>query len=359
MAIEDLDIEPLILDPDNPRLPNFVGREQGVILEYLTRSSAVDELIDAIGENGYFADEPIIGVREHDGGVVTIVEGNRRLTALKLLARYRDYSDEDIDKETTLPAKVRNSLKAAKHHPETVPVAIHTARESVLVYLGNKHIAGVKPWGSLAKAKYVQQLMDQPQFQDGNFSERVRNVARSIGSRSDYIKRALRALQAYNDARDHDYFGLQGLTEDKVKFSRLSSALDYSGIISFATGEDEPEYPVAYNMDELRDLFKWLFVEDDDGNTVVGDTRNLRQLSNVLEKPEALMAIRRGKTLTAAYRMTSSLGADFDKMLSDALTNLQSANAIAPEIDASEPRIDDANALFKQARALRSTLESS
>ena len=56
--------------------------------------------------------------------------------------------------------------------------------------------------------------------------------------------------------------------------------------------------------------------------------------------------------------MTSSLGADFDKLLSDALSHLQNANAIAPEVESSEPRIDDANALFKQARALRSTLEN-
>lgn len=356
MAIEHIQIENLRLDPENPRLPAFVQRDPEAILSYLTSSAAVDELIDAIGENGYFEDEPLIGVR--DGDVVTVIEGNRRLTALKLLHKHRDSTSEEIDGDRELPSKIRASLKEATHHPRTVPVAMHARREDVLVYLGNKHIAGVKPWGSLAKAKYVQQLMDQPQFSGPDFEENVRNVSRSIGSRSDYIRRALRALQAYNDAIANEYFGLPGLSEENVKFSRLSSALDYSEIMNFVVADPAIDYPVQYHAERLAELFRWLFVENEDGETTVGDTRNLRQLSEVLANEKALEAVRRGKTLASAYRMTSSLGLDFDNLLSEALESLQRANAIAPEIETTEARLNDANALFKQSRALRSTLES-
>jgi len=356
MAIEQLAIDELELDPQNPRLPGFVERDAEAILKYLTSSAAVDELIDAIGENGYFDDEPLIGVRSN--GIITVVEGNRRLTALKLLDRYRDTSEEEIEGQLDLPSKVRTSLKQAKHHPLTVPVAMHDRREEVLVYLGNKHIAGVKPWGSLAKAKYVRQLLDQPQFRGQNHDELVRNVARSIGSRADYIKRALRALEAYDYALERDYFGLPNMNEESVKFSRLSSALDYSSVMEFAANAEDAEHPVDYDQERLKELFRWLFVEDDEGNTLVGDTRNLRQLSKVMENAEALEALQRGKSLSSAYRMTSSLAADFDNLLSEALDRLQRANAIAPEVEVSEPRLDDANALFKQSRALRSTLEA-
>jgi hypothetical protein len=356
MATEHIPIEKLRLDPENPRLPAFVERDPEAILSYLTSSAAVDELIDAIGENGYFEAEPLIGVS--DGDVVIVIEGNRRLTALKLLSKHRESSPDEIDADTDLPSKIRTALKQAANHPVSVPVALHDHREDVLVYLGNKHIAGVKPWGALAKAKYVQQLMDQPQFSGPNFDENIRNVARSIGSRADYIKRALRALKAYNDARAMEYFGLPDLSEESVKFSRLSSALDYSDILNFVSANPEVEYPVEYDHERLAELFKWLFVENDDGNTIVGDTRNLRQLSDVLANEKALEAIRRGKSLASAYRMTSSLGLDFDNLLSAALESLQRANAIAPEIEATEPRLDDANALFKQSRALRTTLES-
>lgn len=356
MAVEDLEVANLLLDPQNPRLPDFVIRDTESILSYLTKSSAVDELIDAIGENGYFEDEPLIGVR--DGTSVVIVEGNRRLTALKLLDQFRGSTAEEIDQQAELPAKVRSSLKQANHAPQRVPVALHDRREDVLVYLGNKHIAGVKPWGSLAKAKYVKQLMEQPQFSTGDYSQRIREIARSIGSRSDYIKRSLRSLSAYDEARDKNYFDLPGLSEEKVKFSRLSSALDYANILEFATGEVEPEYPVSYDPKKLAELFKWLFVQDEKGNTILGDTRNLRQLAEVVKNEAALLAVRRGKTLTAAYRMTSGVEVDFDNLTSNALEQLQRANAIAAEVDATDARIDDASALFKQARALRRSLES-
>lgn len=356
MAVEVIQIEDLRLDPENPRLPAFVERDPETILGYLTTSAAIDELIDAIGENGYFEDEPLIGVR--DDGLITIIEGNRRLTALKLLHKHRDSSHDEIDADVDLPSKVRSSLKGAANHPHSVPVALHGHRDDVLVYLGNKHIAGVKPWGALAKAKYVQQLMNQPQFSGPDFDENVRNVARAIGSRSDYIKRALRALKAYNSALDNNYFGLAGLSEESVKFSRLSSALDYSEILEYVTVDIEVSYPVEFDDAKLTELFTWLFVENEEGDTVVGDTRNLRQLSEVLSNDKALDALRRGKSLASAYRMTSSLGLDFDRLLSAALESLQKANAIAPEIDTTEARLDDANALFKQSRALRSTLES-
>ena len=344
-------VDNLFLDPKNPRLPEFVGRSPEEIEQYLIESASVDELVSAIGENGYFASEPLIGVEE-DGQLI-IVEGNRRLTALKVL---RFGATKDKKAIAALPAKVRDALSHAEEFPEEVPVAVYPKRADVLVYLGNKHIAGVRPWGALAKAKYVDQLMEAFGNQK-DYSERVRDVARSIGSRSDYINRSIRALQAYNDAVDNKYFGLPGLSEETVKFSRLSSALDYSDILLFATGGEKAEYPVRYDPSRLEELMGWLFVKDEKGQTVLGDTRNLSVLKEVIINDEALHALRSGKSLSNAYRLTSALEDDYDQAVSRAYEALQEASSLVVEVEATEARLDDINRVFKHVRSIRRTLE--
>lgn len=77
----------LLLDPENPRIVEFgLGEKptQFDIMKTLWERMAVNEVATSIAWNGYFLHEPLF--IEQDGkGQLIVIEGNRRLTAVKLL----------------------------------------------------------------------------------------------------------------------------------------------------------------------------------------------------------------------------------------------------------------------------------
>ena len=76
----------LLFDPENPRLPKeFRGnRDEQAIIKHMLRDESLIELMKSIGQTGYSASEPLLVVPESEKYIV--VEGNRRLAALKLLS---------------------------------------------------------------------------------------------------------------------------------------------------------------------------------------------------------------------------------------------------------------------------------
>src|SRR5579883_366623 len=85
LTLENTQLDQLHFDPDNPRLPERLrGKDEGAVLEYFLLECNLIELMLSIGEKGYFAGEPLMVVPRDAGGLI-VVEGNRRLGALKLL----------------------------------------------------------------------------------------------------------------------------------------------------------------------------------------------------------------------------------------------------------------------------------
>ncbi len=348
-GVQELGVEGLLLDPANPRLPKSVDTENPLsILEFLTVSSSITELISAIGSNGYFSSEPLIGLRQDDQSVV-VVEGNRRLTALKLL---RGATFDGI------PRRVVDAVDQAEHRPELVPVAVYSERADILNYLGNKHIAGVKPWGALAKARYAKQLF---QIADGDdYGAKVKNVAKAIGSRTDFIGRSLKALEAYETAETRNFFELAGVSEESVKFSLLGTALDYEGIQKFVyeNPDDMPDRR-RLNIPELTELFEWLFVRDDRGATRLGESRKIGMLSDVVASEEGLRSFRLGMPLDQAFRQTEGINDEFDQLTTRILTELRNANGLVADVEYSDFRADNVKSIFRQSRQLKNSLEAS
>ena len=74
----------LLLDAENPRLPERIRRQsQSEILRYLREQGVLEELARSYLDNGFFQHEPLIVVRGGADANYTVVEGNRRLAALK------------------------------------------------------------------------------------------------------------------------------------------------------------------------------------------------------------------------------------------------------------------------------------
>ena len=78
--IEQISVDDLLLDEDNPRLPADVEKTQGAMLEYIARQTSIEELMEAIGENGFFNSEALI-VYHHPNDrpdKYRVIEGDRK-----------------------------------------------------------------------------------------------------------------------------------------------------------------------------------------------------------------------------------------------------------------------------------------
>ena len=85
---EEIPFENLKLDLFNPRLPKSKqGKDEEEIIKFMLLESATLELMMAIGENDFFAGEQLLAVPDEEEGKYIVVEGNRRLTAVKLLSK--------------------------------------------------------------------------------------------------------------------------------------------------------------------------------------------------------------------------------------------------------------------------------
>ena len=213
----------LKFDAQNPRLPM---RLQGVtdenkVIDYMVKYGNVTELMLSIGETGYSEAEPLLVVKEGTDKYI-VVEGNRRLAALKLL------NDSELTKGRI--QSINSVVSGAKYIPEEVPCIVYANREDVLDYLGYRHITGVKDWGALEKARYLDQLY-QIHIKSTPQEKIYQKLAKMIGSRSDYVYKLHTALKLYNKANDKAYYGAD-IKEEDISFSWLTTALGYYGISS-------------------------------------------------------------------------------------------------------------------------------
>ena len=84
--IEYVRLEQLLLDPENPRLPSSLeDRSQDAMLQYIEKTYEPILIGRSIARHGFFVSEPLIVIPRADDKTFTVVEGNRRLVALKLL----------------------------------------------------------------------------------------------------------------------------------------------------------------------------------------------------------------------------------------------------------------------------------
>lgn len=299
--VQELPLADLDFDPENPRFTTTINNGPvEKLIERMAREERVLELMESIGEQGYFSGEPLIAVN-HGAGRYYIAEGNRRLAALKLL----NGSLEIPPKLTTLQEAKRQAEEAG-HVSDTVPCIVFEDAEEVLRYLGFRHITGVKAWKPIAKARYLERLRQSSIYRDLDHDTMLRRLAKEIGSRHDYVGQMLTSLAVMDYAQAHDFFGMQRIDPDRIDFSLLSTALSYENIyhhIGLASRKDID----APDLDETKtkELFTWLYAQRDDNTTVLGESRNLDRLAKVLDKPDALEELRESHDLSIAYRLTS------------------------------------------------------
>lgn len=342
---QDISLDDLLLDEENPRLPTTVARQQQKMIEYIARTTSISEIMEAIAENGYFPGEPLIVIPGPRSKFVA-VEGNRRLTALKLL-----------QEPTLLPKsrRIREIAESADHRPTVIPCVVFDTREEVVNYLGYRHITGVKQWEPLAKARYIAAYFDHHTAKDLPPERRYQEVARGIGSTGPYIKRQLDGMAVYSFVESKEFFHIDDLDEENISFSLVSTATGYESLLKFVARGPHPYVDRKQIINaNVEFLTRWMFEKDDEGATILGDSRNIQKLAVVVSDHDALNSLKAGASLEKAYGLTKGVSEDLSSALATCETAVtRSVSMIAlVEIDDSHRR-QIAN-IHRQVKLLRS-----
>ncbi|CAA0298499.1 ParB/Srx family N-terminal domain-containing protein [Citrobacter freundii] len=313
--IRYINTEELDFDPENPRfyrLNDRAGSENAVIEEMLDDES-VQDLMLSIGEQDYFPGEPLLVVSS--GKKYVVVEGNRRLAAVKLL-----------NSELLPPKRKEKSVQLiqdeATYKPTRLPCLVYKKREDVLRYIGYRHITGVKEWDALSKAKYLKEL-SETFYQGADKESLLKSLAKEIGSKSYYVGLLLTALKLYETAADKNFYNLP-MNENDVDFSYITTALGYTNITDWL-GLDDRKDLSAENLKEenLEKIFAWFFVRDQQGDTIIGESRKIKDLSTIVANEAAVDNLIKSKNIEEAYLYTNGHEEALDQALDQAESRLR------------------------------------
>ncbi len=311
----NIDLEKLKFDSMNPRLPvRLYGiTDESKVIDYMVKYGNIVELMLSIAETGYSDAEPLLVVSDVDGNYV-VVEGNRRLAALKLL------NNPELTKVRI--QSIKEVVLNANHKPKEISCILYSRREDVLDYLGYRHITGVKDWGALEKARYLDQLY-RIHIVDTEPDKIYSKLAKMIGSRADYVSKLHTALKLYEKANDNAYYGAD-IKEEDISFSWLTTALGYSGIMNFIGLSSMPLTTTLEGLNEenYKKIFTWMFFP---GKTVIKESRQISELAKITESVVALERLENGSSIDEALLYTSAPSEAFIEMLKKAKQQLKQA----------------------------------
>lgn len=287
----------LYLDPENPRLADesFSIERQEEIIRWLWRNKSVNELVDSILANGFWDHEELFATEERDRWVV--VEGNRRLAAVKILTEPDLRGRLGIQLSKTPSEEVLESLRE-------LPV-IHATREELWSFVGFKHVNGPQAWDSVAKAEYVFRVRR-------DYGLDLTEIASGIGDRHETVTRLYRGYVVLRQAQDKLGFDTADTQRQPFPFSHLWTALGYVSVrdylgVDAAALENEDPVPKKRRA-QLEHLMRWLFGSQSAGIEAKVRRQNpdLRNLARALEVQKGVDLLEDGSMLSVA--LDASLG---------------------------------------------------
>ncbi|PSK92673.1 hypothetical protein [Taibaiella chishuiensis] len=348
-SFEIIPLDRLQLDEANPRLPKSLhGEAEEDILQYMLLDASLIELMLAIGKNDFFPGEQLLVVKSGKDSF-KVIEGNRRLSALKLL--------NNPELANVQKTKVQQAVSESQFRPTQIPCLVFSKEEDIHNYLGYRHITGIKEWKLLEKARYLFELW-QTQYNELNLNQASRELAKSIGSRKDYVKRILVGYQLFDKIEDEAFYRIPGLDDTTFYFNYIADSLNKQHIAEYL-GVDLKEIDdiEEVEIDEvgLQNWTKWLFEKNVEGRTrLIGDSSSLTALNKVLGHNDAKIAfVEKGISLEAALDMTGEADSTFYSHLSNAINSLENADRIVIKVKVT---YSDAIDQIKDIRALASKI---
>jgi hypothetical protein len=353
-----ISVKNLMLDKQNPRLPTYMrGKDEKDIIDYMVLEESTLELMQAIGEKGFFPGEQLLVVKQEN--MYLVVEGNRRLTAVKLLN-----NPEITSAQSTIVKKISQEGKFENQEITTLPCMVFEKEEDIHDYLGYRHVTGIKPWNLRQRAEYISYLKDK-NFANLTIEDASNEIRKMIGSKRDYVKRILVGQLVYLKIKDHKFFNIKDLEEESFYFTYIADSLRQPNIISYLNIDMNNVEPVnKINIAHLKNWTSWLYSPiESKGRTTTrlkGKSQDLNELNSVLGNDEARKQfIENDASLAEAFTYTEDFTESFSGAIVNALSNLKRADNLSHKLNYFYSNVEeDLREVINLARKIKSVSDS-
>lgn len=255
-------------------------------------------IAESVARHEYFMSEPLIAVPH--GDQFRVIEGNRRLTAL------RGLSDDDLRDQFAVENKGWKRLPLA-NLPEGLPVLVVEDESTVAPLLGFRHISGIEPWDPHAQARYIARLVNEQ-------NQTLDYVAELVGRSTTEVKAMYRDFDILEQA-DH-VFRLD-TSRARSAFGVFTNAMGRRAVQSYVGAKaprfvDPSHYPVPDDKKpQLEHLLVWIFGGPRGEGKVISDSRQLGDLAKVLSHEEAASVLEATGVLADALDALADVGEQF------------------------------------------------
>jgi hypothetical protein len=319
--IQYASIDELQLDPTNPRLGRRVASPtltQPKVLDAM-RDWTLEELAESFLASGFWPQEALIVVREKLYGRehLVVVEGNRRLAALKYL---RMASENRVEMKHWVDLIGNRSVPKGLF--DEIPYILIQDRDEISSYLGFRHVTGIKEWNPAEKAEYIAKLIEDSQLT-------YEDVRRKIGSKTPTVRQHYIAYRLLLQMEQQEDVSIEAVEQ---KFSVLYLSLRTQGVQSYLhidiqAPPDKAKHPVpGAHLKSLVNFSRWLF-GDDKHAPLFTDSRNIDSFGAILESEPAVEYLERTAEprFELAYRKAGVGENDVIDLVAGASDNIQLA----------------------------------
>ncbi len=271
----------------------------------------------------FFSHEPLM-VEPGKDGHFTVIEGNRRLVAVKAIV------DRKFRKAVGAEGfeDFKQSTSELEERLKKLPCIV-TTREKLWQFIGFKHVNGPKPWSAISKAQFISEIHEKEEISLGE-------IARQIGDRHQTVSRLYQGWCLQRQAKESGVFDPEQRFTKRFAFSHLYTIVEFPNTRRFLGMKLEPNYenrkPVPRtHLDQLGQLCLWLFGRKAPGEQkplIESQNPDLRDLDTSLGKPAGVKALTAGLTLQAARDASLGNKRLFDDAMQRSVVNLKDANAV-------------------------------
>ena len=299
--IRRIPVGKLLLDSENPRLPERLrGGSQSQILKFLHTQGVLEELAQSYLDNGFFQHEPLIVVRKDKESYV-VVEGNRRLSALKILHGFPEADGLHFFGIDPTDEQLQDFSE--------IPCFLATGRDQIHAFIGFRHIGGIKTWQPEAKARYL--LAEVGRLVNEDVKDPFRELGRRVGSNAQGVRNPYLAIRILLYAREE--FGLPVAFVQEHRFGvwlRCMNSADirrYIGLAQARTYQDIEDALAGIDRGRLAEVLGDLERREGRSRAVLGDSREVTSYGRVLAHERAQAILRKTGDLGLAKQIIDEL----------------------------------------------------
>jgi hypothetical protein len=246
-------LENVFVDPNNPRLlemgfeevPDDRIEEEDVQKEAIANMKKIGlkDIIEKVKKFGFLTVDRVV-VRPLNKGKFVVLEGNRRISSLKILKEDHARGRVSINEEV---------LKSI----DEFEVLIYKGADKDVVWLlqGLRHIKGIKDWGPVQQGRFLVKMQERRTL-------KPTDLATMTGLGRNTIANLIRSCKGWEQAKEDDDYG------DKVdtdKFSLFQEAIFKKTYLKKWLGWDDNKKKFE-NQENFKKILGWYLGDENTNN---------------------------------------------------------------------------------------------